>query len=348
MAKYKVKVRDCQLIVRVKLSLREKLDERLLTLFLEKKIRGLLRARPLNKNSIEYSGPIGISLYERLKKPMSKYDFLFIMEQIVDVFQKLDVNFLTAYHVVLDVRYVFINETTKEVQFIYLPLVQAKEDIKILTFMESIIYSVTSVQEEDMDYISRFVYFIRDLKKYDGEKIEKYIMGEDMRVVSIIKRHNVGQSGFITDKRADYYTHYGEKDSKTTRFLYEEETTRLLENEETMKLLVEDEATRPLSEEACIVASLCRLQTKEIISINKPVFRIGKESKCSDYVVWDNDKVSRSHAEIITRGRRYFVMDLNSSNRTFINEEPIPAHQEVEIFSGNHLKFANEEFEFRT
>ncbi len=61
----------------------------------------------------------------------------------------------------------------------------------------------------------------------------------------------------------------------------------------------------------------------------------------------DNDKVSRSHADIITRGNRYFIMDLNSTNRTFINGRQIPARQEVEVYNGDRLKLADEEFEFR-
>ena len=92
---------------------------------------------------------------------------------------------------------------------------------------------------------------------------------------------------------------------------------------------------------------MCRLRTNETILIDKPVFRIGKENKYSDYVVRDNDKVSRSHADIITRGHRYFIMDLNSTNRTFINDRQIPARQEVEVYNGDQLKLADEEFEFR-
>lgn len=117
MAKYKVKTRGYQLIVKARLTLREKLDEGQFTLFSGKNIRGLLKAKRLGRNAVQYSGPIGISLAERMKKPVSKYDFLFIMEQIVDIFQKLNANSLMASHVVLDVKHVFINETTKECCF---------------------------------------------------------------------------------------------------------------------------------------------------------------------------------------------------------------------------------------
>ncbi len=390
MAKYKVKTRGYQLIVKAKLALKEKLDERQFTLFSDKNIRGLLRPKRLGRNAIQYSGPVGISLAERLKKPVSKYDFLFIMEQIVVIFQKLKANSLMASHMILDVKHVFINETTKEVLFIYLPLEQAGQEADIFAFMESIIYSVTSVQEEDMDYISRFVYFIKSLHTYDGERIEQFIKSEDKSVVSTIKRHDTRKSSPSPDKPVGGQNHTGGRnaadprdseastglldhersaglsededstrvlddeeatglleDEEATGLLEDEEATGLLEDEEATGLLEDEEATGLLEEQPPRYPSLRRLRTDEVIWITKPVFRIGKGNKYLDYVVRDNEKVSRTHADIVIRGDRYFIMDLKSTNRTFINGRPIPTQQEMEIFDGDHLKLADEEFEFR-
>ena len=139
MAKYKVRTKDCQLNVRVNLSMKEKLDNMQLDFFSQKYIRGLLKTKLIKKKLIEYYGPIGVSLFERLKKPISKYDFLFIMEQVVDVVQKLNINSLMIENVVFDIKNVFINETTKELQFIYLPLESNRGEVDILGFMEQII-----------------------------------------------------------------------------------------------------------------------------------------------------------------------------------------------------------------
>ena len=382
MAKYKVKTRGYQLIVKARLALKEKLDEGQFTLFSDKNIRGLLRPKRLGRNAIQYSGPVGISLAERLKKPVNKYDFLFIMEQIVVIFQKLKANSLAAGHLILDVRYVFINETTKEVLFIYLPLEQAGEGADIFAFMESVIYSVTSAQEDDMDYISRFVYFIKSLNTYDGDRIERFIKSEDKSVVSTIKRHDTRKSSPAPDQPADGQNRNGGRsgaagprdrgenagrpdrersagpredeestglldNEESTRVLEDEESTGLLEDEEATGLLEDEEATGLLEEQPQRSVSLRRLRTDEVIWITGPVFRIGKGKNSSDYIVRDNEKVSRTHADIVTRGDRYFIMDLKSTNRTFINGRPIPAQQEMEIFDGDHLKLADEGFGFR-
>ncbi|MGN0317031.1 MAG: FHA domain-containing protein [Lachnospira sp.] len=357
MAKYKVKAKGCQLKVKVKFSFREKINDFHLNFFSEKYIRGLLKVQEKKRNHLDYYGPIGISLYDRLKKPITKYEFLFIMEQIIDMTQKLNLNSLVIGNVTWDIRYVFINETTKELQFIYLPIENNNAYANIIGFMEQIIYAAKPMQEADMGYVSRYVYFIKSLPEYDAEKIEKFISSEDRSVVNTIKRHNVGQSGFMTDKPQHYYEHYDNKDKDEATGLLnngDDEATGLLnggDNEATGLLYNEDEeATGLLNESVTRIhyASMHRLLTDETFLINKPVFRIGKERSYSDYFVANNNMVSRSHADIISRSGKYYILDLNSKNGTFVNGVPIPAQQEVEIHNGDAIRLANEEFEFRT
>ena len=77
------------------------------------------------------------------------------------------------------------------------------------------------------------------------------------------------------------------------------------------------------------------------------MFRIGKEENCVDYIVSNNIAISRSHADIISRDGKYFVFDLRSKNKSYINNRVLPAEHEVEIFNGDILKLANEEFLFQ-
>lgn len=356
MAKYKIKTRECQLIVKAKLTSGEKINERELDFFSRKYIRGLLKAKMVKKfggTFIEYTGPIGISLFERLKKPISKYDFLFIIEQIVDIIQKIKMNSMDLNKVIWDIHNIFINETTREMQFIYLPLEKIEKEADILALIDQIIYSAQPVQGQNSEYISRFVYFMKGLNNCDAGQIEQFILQEDRSVVQTIKKHYAGQSGFMTDKPGDYYAHYDNGDEKTELLedeatgLLENEATELLMDEEATGLLVEEEETTLLEEEnQSHYPSLFRVLTEENISINKPVFRLGKERSYTDYFVSNNNAVSRSHADIITRGDRVFVIDLNSKNKTYINDQPVPVQQETEIYNGDRLRLANEEFVF--
>ena len=95
-----------------------------------------------------------------------------------------------------------------------------------------------------------------------------------------------------------------------------------------------------------IAPHLIRRKNNEKVSLNKPVFRIGKEKSYVDYFIGDNTAISRSHANIITRDGQYLVVDTNSTNHTFVNGMMIPSNQEVQINQGDVIRLANEDFEF--
>lgn len=91
---------------------------------------------------------------------------------------------------------------------------------------------------------------------------------------------------------------------------------------------------------------LVRTKNEESFPVDKPVFRIGTEQKYCDLFIGDNSYISRSHADIVTRDDRYYIIDRNSTNRTFVDGKVIPAEKEVEIFSGTKIRLANEDFTF--
>lgn len=366
--KFKAKSKDCQLIVKVKTSYGETIDKNELDRFARVFLRGFLKPKLIKKNLIEYTGPVGISLYDRLKKPIAKRDFLFIIEQIVVAVQKLQANSMALNHLVMNLQYSFFNEVTKEIQFIYLPTTSGMANMNIIEFIDAVVYSVKPTDDRDKEYVSRFIYAFRAMKPFDINKIETFVAKEDRSVVNAIKKQNAGQSGFMTSSQQHYYEHYAGKngtsgdgdeptgllteDDDPTGLLIEEsdEATGLLDDEATGLLTDtdQDEATGLLVENNVNVRfpSLYRVLTEETIYLNKPVFRLGKEKSYVDYFVSNNIAVSRSHVDIITRGSRYYVIDLNSKNHTYINNKEIPIHYETEIFNGDMLRLGNEEFIF--
>ena len=122
------------------------------------------------------------------------------------------------------------------------------------------------------------------------------------------------------------------------------EETGLLTTVEAGTTLLTDEAPQPAK---ISYPELQRSRTGEKILVNKPVFRLGKERSYVDYFISNNNAISRSHADIITRGSCYFVIDLNSTNGTFINDEPVAVKKETELHDGDTLRLANEDFVFK-
>ncbi len=88
------------------------------------------------------------------------------------------------------------------------------------------------------------------------------------------------------------------------------------------------------------------LSTK--IKLTKENFMIGKLRGQCDFVL-SNNKISKMHAEFITRGTDYFVKDYNSTNGTYINgsNQRIASNAEYQIFNGDRITLANVDMTFR-
>lgn len=403
----KAKTKDCRLLVKVKLSKDELKVDRDFQQFSGMMIRGLMRPTIESQKVIIYTGPVGVALSERLKTPISKREFLFIIEQFVVATQKVLSNKLSMSNMLLDSKYIYINTFTKELQFIYLPYpVNGLNFLgAVIGCIDSVLYSVRPELEPDMEYITRFAYFLKSLTHFDVSALERFVQKEDPSVITAIRRQYVGQSGFMTNKKQSYYEHYADnKENEEATGLLEEDTGLLEENatgllpecdgdnddntglleeddgtgllsddisgdspsaygqdsaqkymdyaDDATGLLIEEEdygATGLLQEDDLVsdsrVAYIMRKFNEERVAIDKPVFRIGKGENYVDFCI-RNDKVSRSHADIITRGTQYYIMDLNSTNYTYLNGKRIPAQSEVELRDGDLIRLANEEFVF--
>lgn len=94
-------------------------------------------------------------------------------------------------------------------------------------------------------------------------------------------------------------------------------------------------------------ATLVRVKTNENVVIRKPLFSIGKERNRVDYCVANNNSVSRTHANIVFKNGSYFIVDLNSTNSTYVNGTQIAPNQEVRLNTNDRIRLADEEFIFR-
>lgn len=98
---------------------------------------------------------------------------------------------------------------------------------------------------------------------------------------------------------------------------------------------------------AQISATLTRKKNGENIQINKQLFKIGKERIRVDYCIPDNNSISRVHAQIVFKNSAYYIVDMKSTNYTYVNGNKVIPEQEMKLNSGDKIRFADEEFEFR-
>ena len=329
MSKLKVSIKKSTVTAMMKAGRKERINENELSQLARIKPCGIMHVTKTKKDSVTYTCPANINLTDRLKKAVSKYDFFFMMEQIVIMVQDVYNNGLNVNSVRFNMDDVYINEMTKEMYFIYFPIVGGQESADIVGFIENIIYTMTPVINEDTNYISRFMYYVRSFHGFNGNAIEKYISREERAVVNVLKNTAVTMQQTMQQQIMQQVMQ-GSMDG----------TTVLSDDGISVQQI---QQMQPVNYH---FASLTRQVTGEKIELGKPSFVLGKNPEKSDYAVADNTNISRVHAVITTRNGRYYVMDQNSTNGTFINGRIIKAGQETEILPGDCLMLANEEFIF--
>ncbi len=327
MSKLKVSIKKSTVTAMMKAGRKERINETELSQLARIKPCGIMHVTKTKKDSVTYTCPANINLTDRLKKAVSKYDFFFMMEQIVIMVQDVYNNGLNVNSVRFNMDDVYINEMTKEMYFIYFPIVGGQESADIVGFIENIIYTMTPVINEDTNYISRFMYYVRSFHGFNGNAIEKYISREERAVVNVLKNKAVTMQQTMQQQIMQQVMQ-GSMDG----------TTVLSDDGISVQQI---QQMQPVNYH---FASLTRQVTGEKIELGKPSFVLGKNPEKSDYAVAGNTNISRVHAVITTRNGRYYVMDQNSTNGTFINGRIIKAGQETEILPGDCLMLANEEF----
>ena len=335
MSKLKVSIKKSTVTAMMKAGRKERINETELSQLARIKPCGIMHVTKTKKDSVIYTCPANINLTDRLKKAISKYDFFFMIEQIVIMVEDVYNNGLNVNSVRFNMDDVYINEMTKEMYFIYFPIVGGQESADIVGFIENIIYTMTPVINEDTNYISRFMYYVRSFHGFNGNAIEKYISREERAVVNVLKNKAVTmqqtmQQQIMQQQIMQQQTMQGSMDG----------TTVLSDDSISIQQI---QQMQPVNYH---FASLTRQVTGEKIELGKPSFVLGKNPEKSDYAVAGNTNISRVHAVITMRNGRYYVMDQNSTNGTFINGRIIKAGQETEILPGDCLMLANEEFIF--
>lgn len=352
MAKIKVAVKKNQIVVKSKLDKRESINGVEFKVFQTKLIRGLMRPSVEGDRVITYTAPAGITLAKYLKSGITRNDFFLVLAQTIEMIKKVERNHFDINNIVLDFKCIFINVMTKEVSFIYQPILNSQNSVDLLNFIYSIANTAKFDWQDEATVVPRFVNFINSMHFFSTLAIEEYILKEYPQVYKQIQRTKDGHSQILNGKKWEVdsgniqYT--GPQGEEDTALLVEEEQTALLEDEEQTTLLIEDDCDATTLLEPVVIKKpyLIRVNTQERADINKEVFKIGKDSKTADFHITGNSAVSRQHADIIVRDECYFIKDNNSTNKTYVNDVLAPAGEEVEIHDGDKIVLANEPFEF--
>lgn len=367
-SKFKVKSKDSKITIKSKLDKDESINQREVDILNSKVIRGIMKPTVEGSRKISYLSPAGVTLEEYLGSGISKNDFFLIFAQILEVVKSVDRNSFNINNLVMNLKYTFINKQTKEVHFIYQPIMSQRISANLASFLYDVAYNTKLALNEDVKPINELLAYIRGLNVVAVLPLENYILKVYPQIYKQVKRQKPGQSEALVGSDVYYRRNeWDEKkkkitDDKPTSLLsdYDEPTSLLNDEDEATSLLMaddddatsllndDDEATSLLGDNSSFqrFPYLIRKNTFDRIDINKPVFRIGKEKSYVDYFIGDNNTISRLHADIISRDNRYYLKDNNSTNHSYIDGSMVQGNQEAELFDGAVVTLSNEDFEF--
>ena len=154
MAKIKVSFKDSQIMVKSKLDKSELINQQELDVFNSKFIRGLMRPKVNSDRKIEYLAPGNTTLFSYLQSGLSKNDFFVVFAQFIECLKKIERNSFDVKNLVLNTKYIFFNNITKEVQFIYQPITNnSVSSVNVFSF----IYELASITVLNLDENNAFL-----------------------------------------------------------------------------------------------------------------------------------------------------------------------------------------------
>ena len=341
------------------------------------KVKGLLHLDVVQKGSsfkLIYNITGFITFKEFLATPLNKESFAKILQNILDNLQSMEEAYFNQHNLLMDFNRVMVNPATQHIYFVYVPIQFFDSGDSLREFLLNIIQYCTFAPGEDNSYVRDYITILNSGINFSVFELEEYInklLGQKTTRAQDIE---CPQCKTKLKKGTNYCHACGAKVSGNTgntgKGVYDPlADTKGKEIEETIEeeeVIVRKDNTQGLSDgttvlgadpggttvlgseelEAPVYPYLIREKVDEKISVNKPSFRIGSERKYVDYWVSDNSTVSRSHADIITREKRYFIIDLNSTNKTYVDGRAIPVEKEVELFDGTRVRLSNEDFVF--
>lgn len=89
---------------------------------------------------------------------------------------------------------------------------------------------------------------------------------------------------------------------------------------------------------------ITRMRDGSHVQIAQPRFRIGRDPAVVDYIINDNTAVGRQHADILIHDGACYVVDLNSTNHTYLNGQPLNPGTEYPLQDGDDLLLGDEAF----
>lgn len=330
MGKYRVSTKENEIIISRSSGIKPiEIDEKECYVFERNYLSGFFQIEMTGRHRVLYTAPSAISLQEYMNKNFTVHKFYHIVVQVAEIVKKVHEYGLTFSRLVLNTQLIYIKEITGEVFFLYEPVCDVNNHTSLSAFYLDYLKEIKTEDARLQREIVAFRTFIGDRSHHAPDEVETYVKRRYPQIyqqISVEENRPMEKFPEAEDRFEDCET--------TVLGDSEEETTILSCEEETMVLAPK-----------FIVGTLTRQKNNEVITIDHDGFTIGK-SMHNDYMLTENKAISRKHATFLYDNGVISVMDMGSTNGTFVNDKQIEQNEITALTSGDVIMLADEEFIF--
>lgn len=175
MADYNCSIKDGELRIKSKLGKDEQINPRELELLSGGGIRGVMRVKKGSFGKLVFTAPAAEPLKRYLMRGLTKEEFASVVAQFVRVLMELDRYALQMRNLELYVEGVYITPATRELMFIYRPVVNKSVGCDLNGFIRSLIEFATFSTLQDRAYVSELESVLRDIEKFPPKTMSDYV-----------------------------------------------------------------------------------------------------------------------------------------------------------------------------
>lgn len=308
------------------------------------------------------------SYLEKKKADLSFFRLLF--ENIAKLMESGSSFLLPEQGYLLDIEMIFIDHVKKQVKVCYLPGQKAVIERQMIRLVEILLEKADHHSEEGI----RFIYGLYDMFVTEGfciERLQQFL--KDFSIENIRKRDNVtlkkefdhtikesfqtngrneNDLNLETSRKCNAYPQQSVGQENKNIYDTQEEKIKLQKNSASDKIRFqlqyvpsykEEEKAKSLFWQKRKKKSLidffitaCRLEQYESCLDE---ISIGRDQKCDYSIAWE--RISMQHAHVGMEENRFYVMDMDSANGTYINGKKVSAFVKTFCHTGDILTFAD-------
>ena len=283
---------------------------------------------------------------------MNKRLFIVLLRNIVAIFRNMDSNKLSRDLISLDISTSYVEPLNFYVYLMYIPIQPYETFGSLKLYLQEFISICNFDSTENIEYVRKLIEELNSSIVYTVSKLEEYCDSISKQLVlnTLETCKNICPScSSNLDSKEDVCPFCGvnlREKSNNGEMSNENGLDSFFMQKKRNVNRVDDGVITVFRGYSSVQNVWLEDKSREgKINITKFPFRIGKMEGITDYRI-HNSAVSRKHADIIKENGKYFIMDLDSTNGTYLYDKRLQAGVKEELADGAIIKFANSEFKF--